>query len=609
MGRIIGIDLGTTNSAAAIFENGKARLIPPSDDGDGDSYLTPSVVAIKNGERIVGHEVSNEAVRPANTITSIKRFMGRKYDEIDGDNNELKKAVELATYEVIPAENGDIWVRIDGRDYSPPEISAMILRKLRKDAETYLGETVDQAVISVPAYFNDAQRNATKDAGKIAGLKVLRIINEPTAASLAYGIDRNRDGLIAVYDLGGGTFDISIIQLDDGVFEVIATDGDAFLGGDEFDAPLIDWLAMQIKRAHGFDPLRDATAMSRLKKEAQAARHQLSSAEKIAIDLPNIVMKDGQAVNFLTSLTRSQLLDLVDDPQGPIARTLKRCGEALKEAGKTPDEMDTVLLVGGMTKMPAIRSAVEGYFGKEPRTDINPDEAVALGAAIQAGIMGGDVTGIALINVTPLSLGLEPDSGIMDVIIRRNTAIPAKETHNYTTVADDQTKVRFDVYQGERKMARDNLLIGGVRLDNIPPAPRGVPSFEVTFNLNADGILLVSAKDRATGNEQHITVDAESGLSDEEVARALAEAERYAQEDEVRKQRAEADNEADIKIYHAEKLLRNHREKLERVDISKLEYLIEATEEARKNGTAEDINAASKKLATYTRELGEKIYR
>lgn len=607
MGIIIGIDLGTTNSAAAIFDKGVSKLIPSSDGG----HLTPSVVAIKtdSAERIIGHAVSREAVTPENIISSIKRFMGRKYDEINGDNKELKKAAELAPYELVPANNGDICVRIDDRDYSPPEISAMILQKLKADAEAHLGESVDQAVISVPAYFNDAQRKATKDAGKIAGLEVLRIINEPTAASLAYGLDRNRDGLIAVYDLGGGTFDISIIQLDDGVFEVIATDGDAFLGGDDFDAPVIDWLAMQIERAHGFDPLQDATAVSRLSREARAARHELSTAEKVAIDLPNIVMKDGEAVNFITSLTRNQLLDLVNDPQGPIDRTLNRCGEVLKAAGKTTNEIDKVLLVGGMTKMPAIRSAVKGFFGKEPQIGINPDEAIALGTAIQAGILGGNVTGIALIDVTPLSLGLEPQGGIMDVIIPRNTAIPAMKTKNYTTVADDQTAVRFDVYQGERPMAADNTLLSGFTLDGIPPAPRGTPSFKVTFEIDANGILQVGASDTGTGRKQHITVDAESGLSDEEISRALAEAKRYAQEDEVRKKRAEAENAADIKVYRANRMLRDHREKLERVDISKLEFLIDATEQARKNGTAADIIKTSEELAEFTRELGEKMYR
>ncbi len=609
MGRVIGIDLGTTNSAVAVYENGKAKLIPPS-EGGGDGYLTPSVVAIKNGERFIGSAVSNEAVEPANTITSLKRFMGRKYDEINGDNEELKKAAELATYELIPAENGDIWVRVDGRDYSPPEISAMILQKLKEDAEAHLNETVDQAVISVPAYFNDAQRNATKDAGKIAGLDVLRIINEPTAASLAYGIERNRDGLIAVYDLGGGTFDISIIQLDDGNFEVIATDGDAFLGGDDFDAPVVDWLAMQISRAHGFDPLQDATAMSRLKKEAQAARQELSSIEKVAIDLPNIVMIDGEAVNFITSLTRNQLLDLVNDPQGPITRTLDRCGEALEAAGKTPDQIDTVLLVGGMTKMPAIRSAVEGYFGKEPRTDVNPDEAIALGAAIQGGIMDGEVAGITLRDVTPLNLGVEVSGDLVSWIIDRNTAIPVKRTRrHYTTAVDNQTGIRVNVVQGIRPLASENKSLGDFRLENIPPASRGEPEFEFTFEIDANGILHVAARDLGTNQAKHVTISAASGLSQEEIARALAEAKRYAQDDEKRKEKAEADNSADIRVYHATILIRDHQEMLERVDISKLEYLIEAAEEARKSGTAADIIKASEELADFTRELGSKIYR
>lgn len=610
MGKIIGIDLGTTNSAVAVFENGTAKLIPTA-NGD---YLTPSIVAFKPSQdtHFVGEEVSQEAVEPEYTITSIKRFMGRKFKDtkdIGEQLKELRKAVELATYELTPAENGDIWVRIADRDYSPPEISAMILRKLKQDAENYLGDVVRQAVISVPAYFNDAQRKATIAAGKIAGLDVLRIINEPTAASLAYGIDGDRDGTIAVYDLGGGTFDITILNLENGVFKVRATDGEAFLGGDDFDAPVVDWLSMRIENTHGIDVLKDTTARSRLLKEAKQARHKLSSVEKVVIDLPNIAMGKDGPINFNTTISRSQLMDLVEVQNGPIERSLARCGEVLDAARLTPKNIDTVLLVGGMTKMPAVRSAVQGYFGQEPKTDINPDEAVALGAAINAGLMEGNVTDIAVINVTPLSYGTSVKGGIMDVIIPRNTPIPTKKSERYTTVVDDQTSVEFGVYQGERPMAEDNIHLDSFKLDQIPPAPRGEPSFEVTFQVDANGILDVRARDRDTGREKQIRIDANSGLSDEQVAHAKAEAERYAQEDAMRKEKAEAINAADIKVYHAKRLLRDQRQKLEKVDISELQFRIESTENVCASGNVTDIIKASEDLAQCTREISKKIHR
>ncbi len=604
MGRIIGIDLGTTNSAAAILEAGEPTLIPSSDGG----YLTPSVVAIdqRTGERLVGEPAKNQAaIDPANTIYSIKRFMGRKYDELDKDLM-LKKAAEQTPYELTKADNGDVWILMNDRSYSPPEIAAMILQKLKADAEAFLGKTVDQAVITVPAYFNDVQRNATKDAGRIAGLDVLRIINEPTAASLAYGIDRNRDGLIAVYDLGGGTFDISILNLQDGIFDVQATNGDTFLGGDDFDAEIVDWLAMQFEKANDDNLLRDIKTRQRLKEEAEKAKIALSSAAQVTIDMPFLANVAGEPIHFGTSMTQSQLSSLVDDL---VRKTLNPCKGALKDAGLSASDMDAILLAGGMTHMPAIRGAVAGFFGKEPMPNVNPDEVVAVGAAIQAGIMGGDVTGVALLDVTPLTLGVETRGGLASAMIPRNTTIPTKHIQNYTTVEDDQVAVRFDVVQGERPMAKDNTLLGGFTLDRIPPAPRGTPSIEVTFDIDANGILQVSASDTGTGRKQHITITAASGLSSEEVARAKSEADKYAQEDEIRKRRAEADNEADIRIYRASKLLRDHRDKLERVEISTLEYLIEATEEARTNGTTADITKASEEMAEQTREMGGKLYR
>lgn len=604
MGRIIGIDLGTTNSAVAVLEGGEPTLIPSSDGG----YLTPSVVAIdqKTGERLVGEPAKNKgAIDPKNTIYSVKRFMGRKYDELDKDPM-LKKAAEQAPYELTRAENGDIRIMINDRAYSPPEISAMVLQKLKADAERFLGETIDQAVITVPAYFNDVQRNATKDAGRIAGLDVLRIINEPTAASLAYGIDRNRDGLIAVYDLGGGTFDISILNLEDGVFDVQATNGDTFLGGDDFDAEIVDWLTMQFEKANDIDLLRDTKTRLRLKDEAEKAKIALSSSDQVTIDMPFLANVAGEPIHFGTSMTQSQLSSLVDDL---VRKTLNPCKVALKDAGSAASDMDAILLAGGMTHMPAIRGSVAGFFGKEPMTNVNPDRVVAMGAAIQAGIMGGDVTGIALLDVTPLTLSVETVGDVASQMVARNTTIPTKVTESFSTVADNQTSVAINVVQGERKMASDNTSLGQFSLDGIPPKPRGEASFNITFEIDANGILQVSAKDKATGREKHITISAASGLSSEEVARALAEAEKYVQEDDIRRKRAEADNSADIEIYRANKLLRDHREELERVEISKLEYLIDATEESRTNGKVADIIKATAELAAFTMEVRSRINR
>lgn len=604
MGKIIGIDLGTTNSAVAVLEGGEPTLIAQA----GGNRITPSVVAIdaRNGERLVGEPAKNyAAVDPENTIYSIKRYMGRKHDELEtGQDSSLKKAADQAPYELTKASNGDIWASMGERDYSPPEISAMVLAKLKTDAEAYLGETVDQAVITVPAYFNDPQRNATKDAGRIAGLEVLRIINEPTAASLAYGADKQRDGLVAVYDLGGGTFDITILKLEDGVFDVLATDGDTFLGGDNVDAEIVEWLTMQFEDEHGKDLLSDSKTRWRLKLEAEKAKIALSSAEQVAIDLPFVASVEGEPAHLATHLTQTQLASLSEHL---IKQTLDTCTAALSATNLSPSDVDTVLLVGGMTRMPAIRGAVTGFFGKEPKANINPDEVVAKGAAVQAGILGGDVTGIALLDVTPLTLSVETVGDVASAMVARNTTIPYRKSAPFSTIADDQTQVEIHVVQGQRPMASDNTSLGRFTLDGIPPKPRGEASFQITFDIDANGILKVSAKEEGTGREQSITITAASGLSSEEVARASAEAEKYAQEDDARKKRAEADNEADIGVYRARKLLRDQREYLDRVDVSKLEYLIEATEEARTKGSAADIAEATQKMAQQTRELGAKL--
>ncbi|HPL81701.1 MAG TPA: molecular chaperone DnaK, partial [Anaerolineaceae bacterium] len=548
MAKIIGIDLGTTNSVAAVMMGGEPVVIP-SAEGE---RLIPSVVAVnKNGERLVGRVARNQAIiNPENTIFSIKRFMGRRYDDL-----EVQRALSHIPYTISKAPNGDMQVDMGGKQYSAPEISAMILSKIKRDAEAYLGEPVTQAVITVPAYFNDAQRNATKDAGRIAGLDVLRIINEPTASSLAYGLDKkDKNEVIAVYDLGGGTFDISILEVGDGVFQVKSTSGDTFLGGDDFDQRIINWLADDFKREQGLDLRQDRQALQRLKEAAEKAKIELSSTMQAEINLPYITADASGPKHLVTTLTRSKFEQLTADL---IEKSLKPVAQALSDANLKPSDIHEVVMVGGMTRMPAVQEAVRKYFNREPHKGVNPDEVVAIGAAIQAGVLGGDVKDILLLDVTPLSLSIETLGGIATPLIKRNTTIPTRESQVFSTASDSQTQVEINVLQGERPMAIDNKSLGKFTLDGIPPAPRGVPQIEVTFDINVNGILEVTAKDKATGRQQNITITASSGLSDAEVEQMRRDAEAHAEEDKKRRELIEARNTADNAIYTTEKTLKD----------------------------------------------------
>ena len=599
MGRIIGIDLGTTNSVVAAMEGGEPTVIPSSEGGN----LIPSVVAIntKTGERLVGRVARNQAVvNPENTVFSVKRFMGRKYSD-----PEVRDAAKLVPYQVSAAPNGDVRVKLNDRDYSPPEISAMVLQKLKADAEAYLGETVDQAVITVPAYFNDAQRNATKDAGKIAGLDVLRIINEPTASSLSYGLGERNEGMIAVYDLGGGTFDISILEVADGVFEVKSTNGDTYLGGDNFDEIIINWIADQFKQENGIDLRADRQALQRLKEAAEKAKIELSTTLNAEINLPFITADASGPKHLNMSLSRAKLESLVD---ALVRKSIEPCRKALRDAGLSTGDVDAVLLVGGMTRMPAIQQAVKDFFGKEPTKGVNPDEVVALGAAIQAGVLGGDVKDILLLDVTPLTLSVETLGGVATAMIDRNTTIPSKKSQSYSTAANNQTQVEIHIVQGERSMANDNKSLGKFILDGIPPAPRGVPQIEVTFDINADGILNVSAKDKATGREQAITITASSGLSDDEVDKMVAEAEQFASRDAERKEQAEVSNQAESAIFQAEQLIRDHEEKLPPEAVQQTKERIEAVRQAQTNDDISAIKAATEALTQQLQVLGTQMY-
>jgi len=562
MSKVIGIDLGTTNSVLAVMEGGEPRIIPNQEG----ARTTPSVVAFtKDGEILVGQVAKRQAVtNPENTVFSIKRFMGRRYEEVQDE-------IKMVPYKVVQGPHGDVRVDVGGKLYSPPEISAMILRKLKEAAEAYLGEKVEKAVITVPAYFNDSQRKATKDAGQIAGLEVLRLVNEPTASALAYGLDKKKGGKIAVYDLGGGTFDISILEVGDGVFEVKSVNGDTHLGGDNFDQRVIDWIVEEFKKEQGIDLSQDPMAMQRLKEAAEKAKCELSSVMETEINLPFITADASGPKHLLMKLTRAKFEALVADL---IERTVEPCQQALKDAGLTAADIDEVILVGGSTRIPAVQAKVKEIFGKEPRKDINPDEAVALGAAIQAGVLTGEVKDILLLDVTPLSLGIETLGGVTTVLIPRNTTIPTRKSEIFTTATDNQTSVEIHVLQGERPMARDNRTLARFHLDGIPPAPRGVPKIEVTFDIDADGILHVSAKDMATGKEQKITVTASSGLSQEEVEQMVKEAERHAEEDRKRKEVIEARNQLDGLVYTMEKTLNENREKIPVADIQTAEETI-----------------------------------
>jgi len=546
MGKIIGIDLGTTNSVVAVMEGGEPVVISSSEG----ERLFPSVVAVnKNHERLIGRVARNQAVvNPENTIFSIKRFMGRKFDD-----PEVQRAVSRVPYKVSKAPNGDVRVILDGKEYSPPEVSAMILSKLKTDAEAYLGEQVTQAVITVPAYFNDAQRNATKDAGKIAGLEVLRIINEPTASSLAYGLDKQKDEVIAVYDLGGGTFDISILDVGDGVFQVRSTSGDTFLGGDDFDQRIIDYIASEFQKDNGIDLRKDRQSLQRLKEASEKAKIELSSMMQTEINLPYITADASGPKHLVMTLTRSKLEQLTNDL---IERSLGPVRQALKDADIETSQISEVVMVGGMTRMPAVQEAVRKLFGKDLHKGVNPDEVVAVGAAIQAGVLGGEVKDILLLDVTPLTLSVETLGGVASPMIERNTTIPTRKSQIYSTASDSQSQVEIHVLQGERPMAADNKSLGRFILDGIPPAPRGVPQIEVTFDIDANGILKVTAQDKATGRSQNITITASSGLSDSEVERMRKEAEANAEADRKRKELIENRNAADNSVYGAEKALR-----------------------------------------------------
>ena len=552
MAKIIGIDLGTTNSGVAVMEGGEPTIIP-SAEGD---RLIPSVVAMnKNHERLVGRPARNQAVvNPENTVTSIKRFMGGKFS-----SPGVERARKMVSYETLEAANGDLRVMMDGKEYSPPEISAMILAKIKADAEDYLGEPVTQAVITVPAYFNDSQRNATKDAGKIAGLEVLRIINEPTASALAYGLDKKQNEVIAVYDLGGGTFDISVLDVGEGVFQVRSTSGDTFLGGDDFDQRIIDFLADEFQKDEGIDLREQRQALQRLREAAEKAKIELSTMQQTEINLPYLTADASGPKHMVKKFTRAKLEQLTMDL---IEKSMKPVQQALDDAGLKPGDINEVVLVGGMTRMPAVQEAVGKFFGKAPHRGVNPDEVVAIGAAIQAGVLGGEVDDLLLLDVTPLTLSVETLGGVATPLIERNTTIPARESQTFSTASDSQNQVEIHVLQGERAMAADNKSLGRFILDGIPPAPRGIPQVEVTFDINANGILEVTAKDKATGKTQNITITASSGLSDSEVDKMREDAERFAEDDRINKEQIETRNNADTLAYTAEKTLRDLGDKV-----------------------------------------------
>jgi molecular chaperone DnaK len=581
-GKIIGIDLGTTNSVVAVIEGGEPAVIVNQEG----SRTTPSVVAFtREGERLVGQIAKRQAItNPENTIFSIKRFMGRKYDEV------IEEARKVP-YKVVKASNGDAWVDVRGKQYSPPEISALILRKLKEAAEAYLGEKVTDAVITVPAYFNDAQRQATKDAGKIADLNVRRIINEPTAAALAYGLDKKKDETIAVYDFGGGTFDISVLEVGEGVVEVTATNGDTHLGGDDIDQRIIDWIAGEFKKSDGIDLTKDRMALQRLKEAAEKAKIELSTVVETEVNLPFITADQTGPKHLTLKLTRAKLEQLVDDL---LKRTMGPVKQALTDAGVDARKIDEVVLVGGMTRMPRIQQIVRDLFGKEPHKGVNPDEVVAVGAAVQGGVLAGDVKDVLLLDVTPLSLGIETLGGVMTVLIPRNTTIPAKKSEVFSTAVDDQTSVEVHVLQGERPLARDNRTLGRFHLMGLPPAPRGVPQIEVTFDIDSNGIVSVSAKDLATGKEQKIQITASSGLSKQEVEQLVKEAQAHASEDQKRRQLIDARNEADALAYSVEKTLTEHQLRIPAADRSKIEASIA---DLRKAAQSDDLDAIKRHIS------------
>ena len=597
MAKVIGIDLGTTNSVVSVVEGGNPTVIANQEG----SRLTPSVVGFtKDGEIPVGQVAKRQAItNPENTVFSIKRFMGRRYDEV-------LQEIKLAPYKVVKAGNGDARVEIRGKQYSPPEISAMILRKLKEAAEAYLGEKVTQAVITVPAYFNDSQRQATKDAGKVAGLEVLRIINEPTAAALAYGMDKKKDEIIAVYDLGGGTFDISVLEIGEGVFEVKATNGDTHLGGDDFDQRVIDWIADEFKKEHGIDLRKDRMALQRLKEAAEKAKCELSTTLQTEINLPFITADASGPKHLVLTLTRAKLEALVADL---VERTLGPCRQAMQDAGVSPKDINEVILVGGQTRMPKVQEAVKQLFGREPHKGVNPDEVVAVGAAVQGAVLTGEVKDLLLLDVTPLSLGIETLGGVTTVLIPRNTTIPTKKSEIFTTAADSQTSVEVHVLQGERQMARDNRTLGKFHLIGIPPAPRGVPQIEVTFDIDANGILNVVAQDKATSKQQNITITASSGLTKDEIEKMVKDAESHAAEDAKRREEIEVRNQTDSLVYSTERTLGEHGAKLEEADRKAVEDALAEAREALKGEDLDRMKRAQERLTRASHKLAEIMYR